>query len=337
MRLYSIIPQLDTITYDLEIADQFSHEAIVHREDLEIHRTDLVSIQIKKLFSAGFFIEEFRAKTTQMLSEEFDASGEHVRFLFYLHGSTSVQNGAGGQNYKHDVGTLLHNYLHNQGASGQMIIEPAEELNYLLVKMSRSFYLSITAGESWIMNDNFHQYILSGLVENRPNESYAIDLHMLKIFEEIFHGTKRFSINTYIYVVLKLKELLFLVHQSRNYANVNQIEAPFRETLLKVKAYLEMNLENPPNAQELAAHFKYNEKNLKRDFKQYFGTSIYAFIVRNRMEVARSLLGNNYNVNELSIRLGYRSVSHFIKVFRKHHGYTPHELLKFEAINNSRK
>lgn len=337
MRLYSFIPQLDTITYDLEIADQFSPEAPVYREDLEIHRADLVTIQIKKLFSAGFFIEELRAKTAQLLTEEFDASGEHVRFLFYLHGSTCVYHGAGGQDYKHVVGTLLHNYLHNQGASGHMIIEPAEALNYLLLKMSRSFYLSITAGESWITNDAFHQYILSGRVENRPNESYAIDLPMLNVFEEIFRGTKRFSRNTYTYVVLKLKELLFLVHQSRNFANFNQIEAPFQETLLKVKAYLETNLENPPNAQQLAAYFKYNEKNLKRDFKQYFGTSIYAYIVRNRMEAARTLLGNNYNVNELSIRLGYRSVSHFIKVFKKHHGYTPHELLKVEATTNNRR
>lgn len=334
MHLYSRIPELDSVAYDLDIPDEFCQNAEIQQESLDFERFNVASIHIKKLYSSGFFLEECKLKTAQTLSEEFSATGDHIRFFFYLNGETSVLNGAGMQNYSHQIGMLLHNFLNEQGAGGKMQIAPNKELNYIILKMSRPYYLTLTAGETWLINDTFHQYILSGFPENRPNESFLLDLHMLKVIEEIFHGPERFAKNTYLYIAIKLKELLFLVHQCRNYAQLNQIEAPFRDTLLKIKSYLEVNLERPPNAHELALQFRYNEKNLKRDFKTLFGTSIYAYIVKCRMELARSLLGNNYNVNELSTRLGYRSVSHFIKVFKQHFGYTPHELLKRESCNH---
>ncbi|WKK59551.1 helix-turn-helix transcriptional regulator [Sphingobacterium sp. BN32] len=334
MHLYSRIPELDSVTYDLEIPDGFCQNAKIQHENIAFERFHVASIHLKQLYSSGFFLEECKLKTTQILSEEFSATGDHVRFFFYLNGKTSVQNGAGLQNYAHRIGMLLHNYLNEQGGGGKINIEPDNELNYIVLKMSREYYLKLTEGETWLRNDRFHQYVESGVPENRPNESFMLDLQMLKVIEEIFHGPERFPYNTYMYIAIKLKELLFLVHQSRNYAQINQIDAPFRETLLKIKSYLEANLERPPNAHELAFHFRYNEKNLKRDFKNLFGTSIYAYIVKCRMELARSLLGNNYNVNELSTRLGYRSVSHFIKVFKQHFGYTPNELMKRENWNS---
>lgn len=92
-------------------------------------------------------------------------------------------------------------------------------------------------------------------------------------------------------------------------------------------------MDNPPTSAELAKIFLMNEKKLKQNFKSIYGTTIYAFVVQIRMEKAKKLLLENYNVNELAILLGYNSVSHFIKVFKNYYGYTPKEALnRFQEL-----
>ena len=42
------------------------------------------------------------------------------------------------------------------------------------------------------------------------------------------------------------------------------------------------------------------------------------------MELAKKLLSeNNYNINEVSIKLGYSTASHFITAFKNKYGLTP--------------
>ena len=47
------------------------------------------------------------------------------------------------------------------------------------------------------------------------------------------------------------------------------------------------------------------------------------------MELAKKLLSdNNYNVNEVSLKLGYSTASHFITAFKNKYGLTPKNFKK---------
>ena len=47
------------------------------------------------------------------------------------------------------------------------------------------------------------------------------------------------------------------------------------------------------------------------------------------MELAKKLLSeNSYNVNEVSIKLGYSTASHFITAFKNKYGLTPKNFKK---------
>lgn len=62
----------------------------------------------------------------------------------------------------------------------------------------------------------------------------------------------------------------------------------------------------------------------KRDFEEHFHTSPGHWIREKRIEHAHFLLRNtNKNVSEVSLEIGYESVSHFIKAYKQQYGFTP--------------
>ena len=59
-----------------------------------------------------------------------------------------------------------------------------------------------------------------------------------------------------------------------------------------------------------------------------FGTTIFEFYQSQRMEHAKYLLyEQGQSVTEVSMMLGYSSISHFSTAFKKHTGLKPCELL----------
>ncbi|WP_420149649.1 helix-turn-helix transcriptional regulator [Spirosoma sp.] len=62
----------------------------------------------------------------------------------------------------------------------------------------------------------------------------------------------------------------------------------------------------------------------KRDFENHFHTAPGHWIRRKRLEHAHFLLRNtDKNVSEVSMEIGYESVSHFIKAYKQQYGFTP--------------
>ena len=84
----------------------------------------------------------------------------------------------------------------------------------------------------------------------------------------------------------------------------------------------------PPGLQDLAVQVGINLKKLKMGFKQIYGDSVYSFLFDYKMEYARKLLDSGtYNVNEVGLRIGYSTASHFIAAFKKKFGTTPKKYL----------
>ncbi|MCX6214870.1 helix-turn-helix transcriptional regulator [Spirosoma sp.] len=66
----------------------------------------------------------------------------------------------------------------------------------------------------------------------------------------------------------------------------------------------------------------------KRDFEEHFHTSPGHWIRRKRLEHAHFLLRNtDKNVSEVSMEIGYESVSHFIKAYKQQYGATPKRVI----------
>src|SRR5450631_3547190 len=84
----------------------------------------------------------------------------------------------------------------------------------------------------------------------------------------------------------------------------------------------------PLTIRELSRKVAINECYLKKGFKELFGTTIFDFYQGQRMEHARYLLyEKGLSVTDVSVMLGYSSISHFSTAFKKHTGLKPCELL----------
>lgn len=100
----------------------------------------------------------------------------------------------------------------------------------------------------------------------------------------------------------------------------------------KAKDIIIARMVEPPRLPELADEVGLSLKRLKEGFKQVYGDTVYAFLFDFKMEHARRLLesGQN-NVNEIGLRVGYSTASHFISAFKKKYGTTPKKYLMSRA------
>lgn len=101
-----------------------------------------------------------------------------------------------------------------------------------------------------------------------------------------------------------------------------------REKILKAREILIKQIGEPITIKELSRKVAMNECYLKKGFKEMFNTTIFDFYQSQRMEHAKYLLyEKGLSVTDVSLMLGYSSISHFSTAFKKHTGLKPCELL----------
>jgi AraC family transcriptional regulator len=101
-----------------------------------------------------------------------------------------------------------------------------------------------------------------------------------------------------------------------------------RDKIVKAREILIQHIGEPITIRELSRKVAINECYLKKGFKEMFGSTIFDFYQSQRMEHAKYLLyEKGLSVTEVSLMLGYSSISHFSTAFKKHTGLKPCELL----------
>ncbi len=178
--------------------------------------------------------------------------------------------------------------------------------------------------------------------ENQDKKYYGednISPSMAIVLNQMFHYNLNPSIKN-LYYKGKGYELLSLFFNRNEDPNAEQ--CPFlidEENVLKIKKAKDIiiaNMAEPPGLQELADQIGLNLKKLKIGFKQIYGDTVYGFLFDYKMNYARQLLDSgSYNVNEVGLKIGYSTGSHFIAAFKKKFATTPKKYLM--AINQTPK
>lgn len=92
----------------------------------------------------------------------------------------------------------------------------------------------------------------------------------------------------------------------------------------KMLEYIYKNYNRDVSLEEIAAKVYMNSTYLSRIFKDKTGMGFHDFLVDIRISNAKTLLERSeFKVNEIADMSGYRDVSHFICIFKKHIGMTP--------------
>lgn len=201
-----------------------------------------------------------------------------------------------------------------------------------------SILVSIKKFHGLFSTDAEHIPFLSD--ENRDKKYYGeenISPSMAIVLNQMFHYNLNPSIKN-LYYKGKGYELLSLFFNRNEDPNAEQ--CPFlidEENVLKIKKAKEIiiaNMAEPPGLQELADQIGLNLKKLKMGFKQIYGDTVYGFLFDHKMEYARQLLDSgSYNVNEVGLKIGYSTGSHFIAAFKKKFNTTPKKYLMGLNVN----
>lgn len=97
--------------------------------------------------------------------------------------------------------------------------------------------------------------------------------------------------------------------------------------LVEVLAAMEQNIETPLSAHEIAGIAGMSPRQTERLFARYLNTTPMGFYTRLRLDRARALLmQTELSVTEVAVACGYRSMSHFAKVYRAAFGHAPRRM-----------
>lgn len=267
------------------------------------------------------------------------------------------------QRFEKQVKTGLIQFHFNVKGKGKFIfnngnyaLDLNEEKSLLLYNPQKELPLHLeVAPKSWIISvlisiKKFHA-LFSSDAENIPflsadnleRKYYGeedISPSMAIVLNQIFHYNQNSSIKN-LYLKGKGYELLSL-YFNRN-EDPNAEHCPFlidEENVSKIKRAKEIvisRMAEPPGLQELADEVGLNLKKLKVGFKQIYGDSVFSYLFDYKMEYARRLLDSgSHNVNEVGLKIGYSTASHFIAAFKKKYGTTPKKyLLSLQTSNNN--
>lgn len=231
--------------------------------------------------------------------------------------------------------------------NGNYALDLNEEKSLLLYNPQKELPMHLEiAPKSWIISalisiKKLHtlfsseaEYIPFLSQENLEKKYYGeenISPSMAIVLNQIFHYNQNSSIKN-LYLKGKAYELLSLFFNKNEDPNAEN--CPFlvdEENVLKIKRAKEIvisNMAEPPGLQELADKVGITLKKLKAGFKEIYGDSVYGFLFDYKMEYARKLLDSGtYNVNEVGLKIGYSTSSHFIAAFKKKYGITPKKYL----------
>lgn len=105
----------------------------------------------------------------------------------------------------------------------------------------------------------------------------------------------------------------------------------YNEQIDEIIAYINDNISKQLTIDRLSKHFFLSESYICRIFKLATGTTINKYITARRISIAKSLLSNGSNVNDVCIECGFNDYSNFLKSFKKAVGVSPKKYSNFSV------
>ena len=262
-------------------------------------------------------------KKNKNLKKEIDTS--FIQFHFVSDGQAifSFNNGAYKMSVNKGKYVVLYNPIKNLPLNA--VISPKSNVLSVLISIKKFHKL-------FSEDSNNIQF----LKDENANQKYYYENKISNPIFLVLNELKRFDINSStknLFLKAKIYELFSHLYNRNRDLNIEQ--CPFltnEENFKKIKKAKDIiieNMTNPPSLVELSEEINLSLKKLKEGFKKIYGKPVYQFLIEYKMELAKKLLSeNSYNVNEVSLKLGYSTASHFITAFKNKYDLTPRNFKK---------
>lgn len=101
-------------------------------------------------------------------------------------------------------------------------------------------------------------------------------------------------------------------------------DSDYSHRVQAIKTYLDNQIQEAFQSEELSRHFGLSYKQINRLFKQETGTTVYHYVLQQKMKSAKMMLSQTeMNVSEIAYKLGYSDPQYFSNLFKKKTGTPP--------------
>ena len=258
------------------------------------------------------------------LNYNYNISKDYIQFHFCLKGFSKFlfNKGLYVFNVKNENSILLYNP--DKELPIDLLLDSKSQVLSILISIKKFHGLFSNEADqiSFLNNDNIGNKLckeknIGPMIAITLNQMYqqSMDLTMYKL-----------------YLRGKVFELMSLYFSKDKEMDIEQ--CPFLaddNNIKKIKLAKEIIISRmiePPTLTELSKEVDISLKKLKQGFKQVYGSSVFSFLLDYKMQVSKRLLSSgNYNVNEVALKVGYSTATHFINAFKKKFGTTPKKYL----------
>ncbi len=280
------------------------------------------------LVEDGFYILKIQNDTQELQTVEREIDSSFIQFHFCLKGKTRFNFNEGNYHLEVTEENSLLLYNTQKDLPLNLIVSPH---SWLL-----SVVMTIRKFHSLFSNEAEYIPFLSG--ENKEKKYYSQEMvspAIAVVLSQLMNYNLHPSIKQ-LYIKGKVYELISLYFNKTEDADLEQ--CPFladEDNVRRIRMAKEImisRMAEPPTLAELSQEIGLSLKKLKEGFKQIYGDSVYGFLFDYKMEYARKMLETGkHNVNEVGLKVGYSTASHFIASFKKKYGTTPKKYLTSNA------
>lgn len=251
----------------------------------------------------------------------------------------SVDNGADDENHLELIFCVAGNmYCHSKNAECNSCKfhasvdcrEKTESIDVISCSFSARYLKSMVKGASNLFSDQILSFKHPGSFsrtlpicgKTRTVVDALVQHNYTGTFEQLFYGAQvqLLLLNSMECLIGEKEEPVFTCKFLSNEAD--------RDKITLARNLLIEHIGNPITIKALSRKVAMNECYLKKGFKAIYGSTIFEFYQNQRMDHAKHLLyDKGLSVTEVSMSLGYSSISHFSTAFKKHTGLKPCELL----------
>ena len=269
---------------------------------------------LEVLIEDGFYVLKIQNDTShiQKVTREIDSS--FIQFHFCLKGNAK--------------------FVFNDG---RYALEVSEENSLLLYNTQMDLPLNLELNpNSWLVSvvmtiRKFHSlfskeasYIPFLSEENRDKKYYTqegVSPAIAVVLSQMMSYNLHPSIKE-LYIKGKVYELISLYFNKGGDADIEQcpflVDEDNVRRIRQAKEIMISRMVEPPTLAQLSDEIGLSLKKLKEGFKQIYGDSVFSFLFDYKMEYARKMLETGqHNVNEVGLKVGYSTSSHFISAFKK--------------------
>jgi AraC-like DNA-binding protein len=250
-----------------------------------------------------------------------------IQVIFSLTANTLYENYSG-ENDVFSFSPNQHNILFTPQVEGSLNRKTSLSAEQVDLYLHPNFYLKYLPHLDAF--DNFRKSITQNQFAALSAYNMPITAEMKVLLKDIFNCQKISALKR-LFIEARVIELLMLQMEQYEQIAGNAICNTLRKADIRkmheVKQIIDSSWKEPCSLINLAQMVMTNEYNLKKSFKEVFGTTIFGYLNEVKMnEARRLLLSGEMNIAEVADIVGYKNPNHFTTAFKKHFGFVPSEL-----------